>query len=225
MKLFSILSLAVVSQSQTFATCTICADGITAGEDFVLPGSDDGENPPATCKMIVDQAKALSEGDNSCEGLKTYEGYCCPKVQENPCPFCPNGISVSGDFKPFDGDDVTCKDIVDVISTVDADSDMCKRIPDPNPCCPDTDRETSTPTSKPVTNNPTLQPMIKTTTKSPVSVSILMTEQPSSSAVPTALLYYADWSNGLNGLCKNDPQKRPTYTSLYQSVEACCDSS
>ena len=118
--------------------CTICADGITAGEDFVLPGSDE------TCKMIVDQDLGfiVLEGDESCEMMKMNERYCCPKVQENPCPFCPNGISVSGDLKPFDGDDVTCKDIVDMISTVDADSDMCKGIPDLNPCCPDDDVST-----------------------------------------------------------------------------------
>ena len=66
MKLFSILSLAaIVSQTPVFAKpCTICADGITVGDDFVLPGSDDGDNPPTTCKMIVDQDLAfISEGD------------------------------------------------------------------------------------------------------------------------------------------------------------------
>ena len=130
--------------------CTICADGITAGEDFVLPGSDDGESPPTTCKMIVDQDLAFfSEGDENCEVMmKTYEAFCCPKEQQNPCLPCPNGITVSDDYKPSPGDDRTCKDYLDMFMTFDADSDMCKEVleevaSEGNPCCPDD--EVSTP--------------------------------------------------------------------------------
>jgi len=87
--------------------CTLCPNGITAGDDYV-PFEDDEDT--ATCKELVDvTAMVLSEGDESCEGSKIMQAYCCPGAEKNPCLICPNGLSVDKEDIILDGDSLTCK--------------------------------------------------------------------------------------------------------------------
>jgi len=87
--------------------CTLCPNGITAGDDY-QPNIEDGDT--ATCKELIDvTAMVLSEGDESCEGSKIMQAYCCPGAEENPCLICPNGLSVDKEDIILDGDSLTCK--------------------------------------------------------------------------------------------------------------------
>ena len=98
--------------------CTLCPNGITAGDEYT-PFIDDGD--AATCKELVDvTAMVLSEGDESCEGSKIMQAYCCPGAEENPCLVCPNGLSVEKEDIILDGDSLTCKvsDFVHMICTL-----------------------------------------------------------------------------------------------------------
>eukprot|EP00571_Detonula_confervacea_P017248 CAMPEP_0172312068 /NCGR_PEP_ID=MMETSP1058-20130122/16558_1 /TAXON_ID=83371 /ORGANISM="Detonula confervacea, Strain CCMP 353" /LENGTH=455 /DNA_ID=CAMNT_0013025417 /DNA_START=355 /DNA_END=1722 /DNA_ORIENTATION=+ len=108
-------------------SCTICPDGATAGEDYA-PGADSED--PTTCKEIIESVKAFETGTEFCELSEGYESICCPTPAENPCTICPNGATAGDDYAPFaDEEDpmtITCKDLIDLTKTFEADSDYCK---------------------------------------------------------------------------------------------------
>lgn len=103
--------------------CLICPNGITSGDDYA-PFIDDGDT--STCKEMVDStALFFSEGDESCEGSKMMQAYCCPTVNENSCILCPNGITNGDDYTPFieEGDIGTCRELVDVTAMLLSEGD------------------------------------------------------------------------------------------------------
>jgi len=119
--------------------CTLCPNGLTVSDDYV-PTDFGGD---ATCKEVVDStALTLTKDDESCEGSKIIEVYCCPVVQENPCLICPNGLSVEKEELEFADDGTTCKEIVDFYMALDANSGLCLEAlgavaeEEINPCCP-----------------------------------------------------------------------------------------
>lgn len=69
--------------------CIICPNGITVDEN-TQPFIDDGDT--ASCKELVDvTAEVLNEGDESCEGSKMMEAYCCPDAQDPYWIYTNNG--------------------------------------------------------------------------------------------------------------------------------------
>ena len=60
--------------------------------------------------------------------MKMNEPLCCPQAVNKPCNLCPSGITAGNDFKPnaSDGDETTCKEMIDMLSAYEADSTMFK---------------------------------------------------------------------------------------------------
>ena len=144
MNLFSVFSLAVVvvvspTTYVSAASCTICANGVTDSNYAPMASSGDS----TTCGELVEQVKLLTAGDGMCELMKMNEPLCCPQAVNKPCNLCPSGITAGNDFKPnaSDGDETTCKEMIDMLSAYEADSTMCLLAAsdgEENPCCPGT---------------------------------------------------------------------------------------
>ena len=145
MNLFSVFTLAVaavVVSSTAYvsaASCIICADGVTDSNFAPMASSGDS----TTCGELVEQVKVFTEGEIMCDLMKMNEPLCCPQAVIKPCNLCPSGITVGNDFKPnaSDGDETTCKEMIDMLSKYESDSTMCLLAAsdiEENPCCPGT---------------------------------------------------------------------------------------
>lgn len=142
MNLFSVFSLviAVVASPTTYVSavsCTICANGVTDSNYAPMASSGDS----TTCGELIEQVKIFTKGDGMCELMKMNEPMCCPQAVNKPCNLCPSGITVGNDFKPnaADGDETTCKEMIELLSAYEADSTMCLLAAsdgEENPCCP-----------------------------------------------------------------------------------------
>ncbi len=99
---------------------------MTVSDDFVI----DPEYG-LTCQDYVDYGLYNeTDGSDTCDRLKSWEALCCPTV-DDPCTFCPNGLS-SGyeDFIPYPeyGTTYPCKDMVYFAATYESDSEMCRTL-------------------------------------------------------------------------------------------------
>jgi len=168
--------------------CTLCPNGITVGDDYVP--TDFGGN---SCKELVDlTALTLTKDDESCEGSKIIEVYCCPTVQENPCLICPNGLSVEKEEFEFADDGTTCKEIVDFYMALDANSGLCLEAlgavaeEEINPCCPSSSGGSAASTdSSGTTTNVVTTPLVQPTNKPVVTAGSLVVVTDDNS-VPTS---------------------------------------
>jgi trypsin len=144
-------------------TCIICPGGASAGEDFApyadldgmldFIGSLFGFGDSRTCGDLIEAAKQYNTGSEWCGLSEMHELHCCPTVPENPCIICPNGATAGDDFVPqYEGNTLTCKDIIDYDNQYEAESDYCGFIGkyDELYCCPEEDvMSTPSPTLSP----------------------------------------------------------------------------
>ena len=144
-------------------TCIICPGGASAGEDFApyadldgmldFIGSLFGFGDSRTCGDLIEAAKQYNTGSEWCGLSEMHELHCCPTVPVNPCIICPNGATAGDDFVPqYEGNTLTCKDIIDYDNQYEAESDYCGFIGkyDELYCCPEEDvMSTPSPTLSP----------------------------------------------------------------------------
>jgi hypothetical protein len=100
--------------------CVICPNGATAGDDLA-PGADVGVL--TTCKELIETASLVETGTLSCAFYGFYEATCCPPVSppQDPCTFCPNGVTVADDIATSYG----CSDKITEFSLIESESDTC----------------------------------------------------------------------------------------------------
>ena len=103
--------------------CIACPNGITAGDDF-MPYADGGNLAP--CKVIIEDYKFFDAENPECAWKNWDEALCCPTTPENPCNICPDGLTAADDFFPF-GDELTCKQNIDVFKLIEAESEACSK--------------------------------------------------------------------------------------------------
>ena len=118
--------------------CVVCASGLTVPETTPYG--------PRTCGQVLLDAADTAADANRCGNLKQAEGTCCPPPAEDPCQFCPDGLSVD---ESTSVGQVTCGRAVADAATTEADDNICGRIQsleatccpspasDPCPVCPD----------------------------------------------------------------------------------------
>ena len=149
MKIHALATLAFITANGVKAQvvenpCVICPNGATAGDDLA-PGADAGIL--TTCKELIETAPLHETGSLPCASYGFYEATCCPPVEppQDPCTFCPNGVTVADDIATSYG----CSDIITGLSLIESESDTCKLFgggyeyfccppPPENPCniCP-----------------------------------------------------------------------------------------
>ena len=107
--------------------CIICPNGATAGDDFA-PYADGGD--ATTCAEIIDAAKYIRTGTESCGWAEEYELSCCPSAPVIPCTICRSGAAA--------GDDFACSEFVEGAKQFETDSDYCQVIGEviESACCP-----------------------------------------------------------------------------------------
>jgi hypothetical protein len=108
---------ATAQEAEVENPCLICPDGATN-----MMYTDD----PITCKELIDNAKLFETDSLWCA---QYEEaglfYCCPTTPDDPCIFCPNGITVADDYDPYN-DGTTCSYWLDYYAAeFDAKSASC----------------------------------------------------------------------------------------------------
>jgi hypothetical protein len=122
-----------LNDTAMFESCPVCPDGITVPADTSIGG--DGK----TCGILIEDALTTSSDDVGCQLMKEEELTCCPSKAENPCPVCPDGISVDATTSVGSAGK-TCADLlIDRENTEDA-SDTCTgmfEVAAPV-CCPST---------------------------------------------------------------------------------------
>ena len=144
-------------------TCIICPDGASAGDDFAPYADSDGlldvigdfigsllgVGDSKTCGDLIEAAQQYSTGSEWCGLSEMHELHCCPTVPENPCIICPNGATAGDDFVPsYEGNTLTCKDLIDYANQYGAESDYCGFIGKYHElyCCPEEDMSPPSPT-------------------------------------------------------------------------------
>ena len=143
-------------------TCIICPDGASAGDDFAPYADSDGGffildfivslfgvGDSKTCGDLIEAAQQYSTGSEWCGLSEMHELHCCPTVPENPCIICPNGATAGDDFVPsYEGNTLTCKDLIDYANQYGAESDYCGFIGKYHElyCCPEEDMSPPSPT-------------------------------------------------------------------------------
>ncbi len=124
--------------------CIICPDGTTVdgGDDFQPYATEDcdgwwdcitdfgaslfGFGDFRTCSKLIEAAEQYETGTEWCGLHEMHEAYCCPTVPLNPCALCPNGITSGDDFVPeYEGNNSTCKELIDYAKRHETDSDYC----------------------------------------------------------------------------------------------------
>ena len=114
--------------------CTLCPNGITVADDY------QPYNDGYTCSDTIYYYATVGWG----WGASDIESRCCPTVANNPCTICPNGATAGEDGEDFVlytyG---TCKDIINMTLTFDAESEMCLVYAkvDEYYCCPSSTTE------------------------------------------------------------------------------------
>ena len=101
--------------------CSLCSEGVTAGDDFVI----DGEDGPITCADAIKYAIDFEEASETCAGIKDVEALCCPTPAQNPCTLCAGGITAEEGFVLFGADGLTCRAFAERVATADASSEAC----------------------------------------------------------------------------------------------------
>ena len=125
MKIHALATLAFITANGVKAQvvenpCVICPNGATAGDDLA-PRADVGVL--TTCKEHIEFASLFETGTVSCASYGFYEATCCPPVAppQDPCTFCPNGVTVADDIATSYG----CSDIITGLSLIESESDTC----------------------------------------------------------------------------------------------------
>ena len=99
-------------------SCLVCPDGVTVPADTSIGG--DGK----TCGTLIVDALTMPSSSVGCELMKEEQLTCCPAKAVNPCPVCPDGISVDG-TTTVGSAGKTCADLLVDRENAEDDGDTC----------------------------------------------------------------------------------------------------
>jgi hypothetical protein len=170
-------------------SCRVCPGGITAPDDERI---GDGK----TCGGLLDDALSASASSVGCQLMKDAQLTCCPTPAANPCPVCPDGITVD-ETTAVGSAGKTCADLLVDKMNAEESGDTCSgmfEVAGPV-CCPPATATSGVPTGSPaaaassainVTEAPTVVATNATTTTAPSALAEQATPPPSSAPVVAA---------------------------------------
>ena len=132
------------ANATAFESCLVCPDGITAPDDERI---GDGK----TCGGLLGDALTTSASSLGCQLMKDAQLTCCPTPAVNPCPVCPEGITVA-ETTAVGSAGKTCADLLVDKMNAEESGDTCSgmfEVAGPV-CCPPAAATTSgVPTGSP----------------------------------------------------------------------------
>ena len=152
-------------------SCQVCPGGITAPDDERI---GDGK----TCGGLLDDALSASASSVGCQLMKDAQLTCCPTPAANPCPVCPDGITVD-ETTAVGSAGKTCADLLVDKMNAEESGDTCAgmfEVAGPVCCPPPATATSGVPTVSPtaaassainVTEAPTVVATNATTTAAP----------------------------------------------------------
>ena len=109
--------------------CVVCASGLTVPETTPYG--------PRTCAQVLLDAAATTADTNRCNNVKRAEETCCPAPASDPCPVCPDGLTVDESTVINQAQGSTCGGLISDALNVESDSNVCESMLGAERlCCP-----------------------------------------------------------------------------------------
>ena len=119
-----------VGAQQVTNPCNPCPNGVTSTMEVEFDGTT------MTCTDLLSTASYFESGSMECTIFEDMEIMCCPTMAANPCPFCPDGITFTGEIDVM-GVSMTCSDFAPMSGGYEAGSDECTLMSESESlCCP-----------------------------------------------------------------------------------------
>ncbi|KAL3811415.1 hypothetical protein ACHAXA_005316 [Cyclostephanos tholiformis] len=107
-----------LSPTVEFQSCPVCPDGITVANETSIGGNG------KTCGSLLVDAMTEPSDSVGCQLMQEEQLACCPSKATDPCPVCPDGITVESSTAVGSAGK-TCADLLIDRENTEESSDTC----------------------------------------------------------------------------------------------------